>query len=406
MGKLVVVSLLAVMVTALGISSAVAVEDDYPDFSKVAKDFDREIHLKIGGPGGVNFITSGPEYERVQKVAKKMECPYEVFLVRDNSFNAGASISRIYVNAGAEKKCSDDNYLAVLIGHEETHVSHHHLENQYDKQVADINKINVSIRALNQPGYEENAKMAARIAKPLLKLASLRYSRVDEFDADLGGFQEAKRHGYDTKDALGIFDLMGKGFTGIFSIAATHPPSETRKSRVEANLPKVLAEEARTESVKSNVEKGKVVDAELFAKMVSSKDFTGFAYHQIMKDGPVYIFAEGVGEMPKDGNAVVLPKNAKEVVFLLVNPKPENYVSFCINVLLGKTESVQIFYEKRFDSCRYLAANVPVASLLKGRQIVVSADFGKSPFPPGTEFTADNILKLLALKNRYFNVKQ
>ncbi|MFA4996327.1 MAG: M48 family metallopeptidase [Patescibacteria group bacterium] len=402
----VVTLLLTTMMVVLGIFPAIA-KDDYPSFQKVSKGFDAEVYRQMGGPNGERFITSGSIYNRVHKVAKKLGCPYWVCVVKDDNFNACAAMSYIYVNSGAVKACPNDSILAVILGHEITHIAHGHLERQYDKQVRDAQQIDQTIDALNKPGYEGNAKVAAKIAKPLLKLSALRYSREDEYDADLGGFLLAINQKYSKEEALEVFSLMGRGSKGVLNWVSTHPPSDKRKARLLESLPKAEAEEARIESIKSIVGSAKVIDSEHYAKMAISQDFSGYTYRKLMNDGPVYVLAKGgQGEMPIEGKAIVLPKNAKEVILLIMNPKPDNYIGLTASVILGKTNSVMIFDEYKNKSCRHLAVLVSSSSLLQGDQIRVCGIFSKAPVSPEAKgITVDSALKF-AFRSRYLNFKQ
>jgi hypothetical protein len=126
-----------------------------------------------------------------------------------------------------------------------------------------------------------------------------------------------------------------------------------------------------------------------------------------MNDGPVYVLAKGgQGEMPIEGKAIVLPKNAKEVILLIMNPKPDNYIGLTASVILGKTNSVMIFDEYKNKSCRHLAVLVSSSSLLQGDQIRVCGIFSKAPVSPEAKgITVDSALKF-AFRSRYLNFKQ
>ena len=396
-----VVLLLVVMLAAWGISTAVFAED-YPDWSKIAPQMDAQAHLDIGGPNGKNFVTSGELYNYVQAIGKKLGCKYKIYLVRNDAFNACATVSRIYIYTGLTKRCANASEVALAIGHEKIHIDHHHLEFAYGDQVRQARQLNMQIDMIKG---KDNQKIAKGVAKIGLKLSSLHISRENEYDADLSGALMAKQAGYSVDSALNLFGKMGSGPKGTLGgWLASHPDPKDRKARIIAGLPKAIAKEAEVSSIARSASAAKEIDASRFGKMVSSGNFEGVAYRKLLKDGPVYIFAKGSGEMATEGKAVVIPADAKDAVFYMGNPKPGNAIGLRVTAWIGKERAIQLWNDPP-ESCGALAVQIPVSALVSGDQVEVGGIFSKAPIASRTSITIDTV-NLFAFRSSWLHFRQ
>lgn len=120
----------------------------------------------------------------------------------------------VYVYTGILKAMDDEAELAAVIGHEITHVTHHHYRNQLAKQYG----VQTLVTLLGG-----DSTMVSSVAQGLL---SLKFSRDDEYDADKGGTLLAGNAGWNARGVATFFERMPT--TGMPEVLSTHPDSEDR----------------------------------------------------------------------------------------------------------------------------------------------------------------------------------
>lgn len=87
----------------------------------------------------------------------------------------------VYIYTGILKKLNDESELMGVLGHELTHVMHHH----YSRQLAENTTLGLAIQTvLVASNAGQGSQMAAGAA---FQLAGLKFSRSDETEADMGG---------------------------------------------------------------------------------------------------------------------------------------------------------------------------------------------------------------------------
>lgn len=377
---------LVVVVVFLIVCANLCVADRYPTFNELASEFDERAHLEIGGPNGINFITSGPDYDRVQEIVKKLGCKKEVFLVNSQSFNAAASASRIYVNLGTVNRCND-NMLAPVIGHEMAHIFLSHLQNQYDQKVAIAEQVDRSVAIMNKPGYEENAKLASKIGKVVISLSSLHYSREDEYQADANGFISAENAGYDVVgEGIKIFDLMSNGYKGVLGNLSTHPASESRKERVLQTLAKNKANQIALNKANEAAKKIEIVDSIDLAKAVRDKNFAAYAYRSLIKGDFLWLICSGKGELQYDKKvgAIKFPAGTKEAYLVGINPKPANFFGN-LRIIIENEFEYQVVLDMTTTNPHIdgFAFKIPVEFFQPGQIYRFMLFFGKKPLAEG-----------------------
>jgi beta-barrel assembly-enhancing protease len=148
-------------------------------------------------------------------------------VIRDPTLNAFAMpTGKIYVHTGLLSRLDNEAQLAMILGHEMTHVTHRHaLSFQRDAQ----NKQTlygalgaataVGVAATTASRGEAGAPAGALIGQTantilglglqLVAVASINgYGRHLERDADDGGMQNLVRAGYDPKEAAKVFEVL------------------------------------------------------------------------------------------------------------------------------------------------------------------------------------------------------
>jgi predicted Zn-dependent protease len=161
---------------------------------------------------------------------------WEVNLLGDKSLNAfcmpGGKIAFFF--GILDKLQLSDDEVAAIMGHEVAHALREHARERMGKTAA--TRIGASLAsALLGLGNTGDAllNMGAQ-------LATLKFSREDETEADIVGMELAARAGYDPAAGVSLWEKMmaaNKGAPPQF--LSTHPAGATRIKDIQGKLPKV-----------------------------------------------------------------------------------------------------------------------------------------------------------------------
>jgi predicted Zn-dependent protease len=193
-----------------------------------------------------------PQLQRLRYIAARMipltlacnerarEWKWEVQLLRSNALNAfcmpGGKIA-FFSGILSRLKLSDDE-VAMIMGHEAAHALLEHARERMAKSTG----TNVGLRLLAAVfGLGNLGDMAAQ---GLSQLASLKFSRDDESEADALGLVLASRAGYDPRAGISLWNKMGEASGGKAPPAwlSTHPAGPQRVKEIEQRLPRALPE--------------------------------------------------------------------------------------------------------------------------------------------------------------------
>ncbi len=127
-----------------------------------------------------------------------------------------------------------DDEAALVMGHEIGHALYEHARARAGKQMALGAGRAVAGLIFGQLGDLVGAGAGS--------LASLRFSRGDELQADLIGLELAARAGYDPRAGVTLWQKMSKASQGAPpQWMSTHPSGETRIETIKKHIPEVLA---------------------------------------------------------------------------------------------------------------------------------------------------------------------
>ena len=163
---------------------------------------------------------------------------WEVNLLGSQQINAfcmpGGKIA-FYSGILSTLKLSDDE-VAVVMGHEVAHALLEHARERMAKSTGTSLGLRLGAALL---GLGNLGDMAAQ---GLANLASLKFSRDDESEADALGLILAARAGYDPRAGVTLWQKMGQASGGKAPPAwlSTHPAGAARIKELEARLPRVL----------------------------------------------------------------------------------------------------------------------------------------------------------------------
>lgn len=200
-------------------------------------------------------ITSGKDFEMVQRVAKKIatacgeDFAWEARLLKaDDTVNAFCLPNgRIAVYTGLLPVTQNENALAVVMGHEVAHAALRH----GGKRMTQGTIANVSLAAveaglgLAEMGNDAKAGVMAALGLGTQVGVLLPFSRDHESEADVEGLRYVIRAGYDPEEAPKLWQRMAKlGNGGTPEWLSTHPASESRAQKLQEMIP-VLREQEK-----------------------------------------------------------------------------------------------------------------------------------------------------------------
>ncbi|MGO4701373.1 M48 family metallopeptidase [Dyella sp. 2RAB6] len=182
---------------------------------------------------------------------------WEVQIIDDNTPNAFALPGgRIGVNRGMFKVASNQDLLAVVLGHELSHVvSRHGAERMSDNIAAQVAVVAGTAYAATRGTNVGYAAAALGVGAEVGLL--LPFSRMQESEADTLGQRYMAQAGFDPRSAATLWERMAaQGPAGPKQPAflSTHPASYNRQQSLtkQADLLMPVFEQARTSGHKPN----------------------------------------------------------------------------------------------------------------------------------------------------------
>ena len=186
--------------------------------------------------------------------SQRPHMPYRAKVINLPAMNA-ASLpgGSIYVYRGMLEILSTENELAAVLAHEIGHIAGRHTINQLMLTFQAQALLKPLLENLNrQNGAVE--KILEQLGGAVALLARLSYSRQDESQADLLGFYDMLRAGWDPRGYLAMFESMeeqeSESRNSSQSALLVHPPTEDRVAAIERELKLItIPEDARTDSL-------------------------------------------------------------------------------------------------------------------------------------------------------------
>ncbi len=163
---------------------------------------------------------------------------WEVNLLGSPQINAfcmpGGKIA-FFTGILSKLKLNDDE-VAIVMGHEVAHALLEHARERMAKSSGTSLGLRLGAAVLGLGGLGDMA------AQGLANLASLKFSRDDESEADALGLILAARAGYNPRAGVTLWQKMGGKAGGSAPPAwlSTHPAGAARIREIEARLPRVL----------------------------------------------------------------------------------------------------------------------------------------------------------------------
>jgi predicted Zn-dependent protease len=222
---------------------------------KLGDDVVREVEKKfslIRDPLILEYLNGlGRE---ILKQAGPQPYPFHFYLLKDSQLNAfSVPGGHVFITTGIIEIMNSEAELAGLLGHEITHVTHHHISSQIEKQ----KKIGLGAMAAALLGVlTGNPTIAAATIAGSMATAQtmfLKYSREDEEEADYLGLKFLTRAGYDRNSMITMMKKMrrltGPAGSDPPAYLLTHPAPEQRMSELEIQMARYPSEVERRKPV-------------------------------------------------------------------------------------------------------------------------------------------------------------
>ncbi len=168
--------------------------------------------------------------------------PFTIKVIDSDEVNAFALPGGFfYVNSGLIMACDEEAELAGVMAHEISHVIAHHAARQQTKlnyaQIGSIPLIIMTQGTYTGYGIYEASQLA-------IPLTFLKFSRMDEAEADYLGVQYMYKAGYDPQSFITLFeklDALEKHKPGTLAKAfADHPQTPDRIAASEEEIATIL----------------------------------------------------------------------------------------------------------------------------------------------------------------------
>jgi predicted Zn-dependent protease len=146
---------------------------------------------------------------------EERKLPIHVKVLHEGPINAFASLGpNIFIYDTLIKKAQSPDEVAGVLAHEMGHVMERHVLD------------NIALRALMAPLWIISSQGGDAGARTLSALMQIRYTRSQEYDADVDGLERLQKADIDTSAVAQFFDRM-KEF-GSVSFLSDHPSPESR----------------------------------------------------------------------------------------------------------------------------------------------------------------------------------
>ncbi len=196
--------------------------------------------------------------QRLAKQSQRPNLPYSIKLVNTYEVNAFSLAGGfLYINRGLVELITSEDEMVATLAHELGHVVARHSVNEIVRSFAARQLLNTVLENLfKKNGVVEH--IIAQFGGALAMLALLHFSREDELEADMLGFYEMLRAGYDPHGFEKLFaqfeEMERTSRTHTNPYLSSHPPTPQREAAIRRELAEVrVPATAKTDSLTFHV---------------------------------------------------------------------------------------------------------------------------------------------------------
>lgn len=169
---------------------------------------------------------------------------WEFIVIEDDTANAFAMPGgKVAFNTGIFPLMTSDDEIAVVMGHEVSHVICRHGNERVSQQMV-AQGLGAGVGVLSNEYVKSEAWRSAIMTGYGVGAQGglLKYSRTHESEADHLGIHLSAKAGYDPQVAIGFWEKMSAGGGAPPEFLSTHPSGETRIKDLRKEMPTASAE--------------------------------------------------------------------------------------------------------------------------------------------------------------------
>ncbi|MBW1937206.1 MAG: M48 family metalloprotease [Deltaproteobacteria bacterium] len=225
----------ASVLLASPVSAMMSIEEEREMRDKLLRMVESRVPL-IKDPEIVGYVSSVGQKVLDQVDVKFFD--YEFFVIQDDGLNAFAMPGGlVFVHTGLLELIDTENELLCVLAHETGHVQGRHIARRMER----MQRINIATAAIAIAGlFLGQGQVGSAIfatSSALNASIALKYSRVDEEEADRRACQWICKAGHDPRGLLTALKKMQKyrwlGTSAIPSYLSTHPGASERTTYLE-----------------------------------------------------------------------------------------------------------------------------------------------------------------------------
>jgi len=188
---------------------------------KYAPEVEKELGGKIDNPALQNYIDSVGQ--RIARISHRPDWEYHFVALKDDSLNAFALPGGyIFITKGMLEKLQTEAQLAAILAHETVHVVARDTANAMSNQIG----LSLLLSTATSGETSRGVLTAAQLAQQII---SLRYSRKDEREADLGGLDYMVAAGYNPYGMVETMQMLeNEQKVRMVEFLSSHPSPENR----------------------------------------------------------------------------------------------------------------------------------------------------------------------------------
>lgn len=177
-------------------------------------------------------------FHKIAKNSRRPNLPYSIRVIDTGEINAFALPGGfVYVNRGLMEWARSESELAATLSHEVGHVAGRHGANSISRVSTVDSLLTEASHVLF--GDDLPARLLEQAGGPVAFLAMMKYSRDQELEADLFGYYNMQRAGWDPNGMVELFRHFGEQSSlldPLFTITSSHPASSERERQITEEM--------------------------------------------------------------------------------------------------------------------------------------------------------------------------